>query len=78
MNAKEILEKNGFDFEVFEIENEHSAKNLISAMNEYAIGCCKIQRAICYEEAETHPPYSSIVKGTILNAPLPEILNDTK
>ena len=82
MNAKEILEKNGFDFEVFEIENEHSAKNLLSAMREYAkqyaIECCEIQRVICADEAETDSPYSGIIKGTIINAPLPEILNEAK
>ena len=33
---EEILEKNGFDFELFEIENEYSAKNLLLAMEEYA------------------------------------------
>lgn len=47
---------------------------VLDAMQEYAIYCCEAQRIICYEEAETHPPYSSIIKGTILNAPLPEFL----
>ena len=33
---EEILEKNGFDFDQFEIDNEYSAKNLLSAMQEFA------------------------------------------
>jgi len=33
---RELIEKNGFDFEGFELENEHSAKNLLLAMDEYA------------------------------------------
>lgn len=36
MTAKEILEKNGFDFEAFELDNEYSAKNLLRAMELYA------------------------------------------
>lgn len=36
MTKEAVLEKNGFDFESFEIENEYSAKNLLSAMEEYA------------------------------------------
>jgi hypothetical protein len=33
---REIIEKNGFDFDLFELQNEHSAKNLLLAMDEYA------------------------------------------
>lgn len=88
MNAKETLEKNGFDFEVFEIENEHSAKNLLLAMKEYAklyaIECCEIQRVICAENAETETDtstsyvYTSVNKNSIIGAPLPECLNEQK
>jgi len=31
---KTILDRNGFDFDAFEYENEYSAKNLLSAINE--------------------------------------------
>lgn len=34
VNLKQILDKNGFDFDSFEFENEHSAKNLLTAMKE--------------------------------------------
>jgi hypothetical protein len=33
---REIIEKNGFDFDLFELQNEHSAKNLLLAMDEHA------------------------------------------
>lgn len=33
---EEILEKNGIDFDLFLLENEHSAKNLLISMQEYA------------------------------------------
>jgi len=33
---REIIEKNGFDFDLFELQNEHSAKNLLLAMDDYA------------------------------------------
>ena len=36
ITAEEVLDRNGFDFAAFEFENEHSAKNLLSAMEEYA------------------------------------------
>lgn len=33
---QQILDRNGFDFDAFEYENEYSAKNLLTAMDEYA------------------------------------------
>lgn len=33
---KQILDRNGIDFDAFEYEHEYSAKNLLTAMNEYA------------------------------------------
>lgn len=37
MKTKEqILDRNGFDFEAFKFENEYSADNILSAMEEYA------------------------------------------
>lgn len=33
--AKELLEKNGMDFDKFELENEFSAKSILNAMEEY-------------------------------------------
>lgn len=86
MNAKEILEKNGFDFEVFEIENEHSAKNILKAMREYAIYCCEEQRIICADVAETEP-YTERLTGevsffvnseSIIYADFPKFLNETE
>lgn len=32
---EQVLNRNGFDFRAFEFENEYSAKNLLSAMDEY-------------------------------------------
>jgi hypothetical protein len=41
MKTKEqILDKNGFDFEAFKFENEHSARNLLLAMDEYSEQNC--------------------------------------
>ena len=34
--ARQTLDVNGFDFDAFEFENEYSAKNILSAMEEYA------------------------------------------
>jgi len=33
---EEVLEHNGFDIDEFKFENEHSAKNLLSSMQDYA------------------------------------------
>jgi hypothetical protein len=33
---REIIEKNGFDFDLFELQNEYDAKNLLLAMDEHA------------------------------------------
>lgn len=33
---RQILDKNGIDFDAFEYEHEYSAKNLLTAMDEYA------------------------------------------
>lgn len=38
---EEVLDRNGFDFEAFKYENEYSAKNLLKAMDEYAINILK-------------------------------------
>lgn len=34
--ARELLDKNGFDFDAFEYENEFSAKAILAAMEEHA------------------------------------------
>ena len=39
---EQILDKNGFDFDAFKFENEFSAKNLLSAMDEYAEQQCEL------------------------------------
>ncbi len=86
MNAKEVLDsvyqKKYSETKPGEFYPHPYPEWVLEAMKEYAklyaIECCEAQRIICYEEAETHPPYSSIVKGTILNAPLPDCLNETK
>jgi len=36
LTKQQILDRNGFDFDAFQFENEHSAKNLLIAMDEYA------------------------------------------
>ena len=36
MTKEQILDRNGFDFEAFKLENEYSAKNLLLAMDEYS------------------------------------------
>ena len=41
MTTKEALEKNGFDFELFQTENEYSAKNILLAMEEYGKHCAE-------------------------------------
>lgn len=33
---RQILDRNGIDFDAFEYEHEYSAKNLLTAMDEYA------------------------------------------
>ena len=33
---EDLLQDNGFDFEKFKLENEHSAKNILLAMQAYA------------------------------------------
>lgn len=48
-NFEEILENNGFNFELFKIENEYSANNILLAMKE--VWNLAIQTAS--EEAET-------------------------
>lgn len=39
---EEILDRNGFDFEAFKLENEYSAKNLLLAMDEYSEQNCDV------------------------------------
>jgi hypothetical protein len=36
LTKEEILEKNGFDFEAFKLDNEYSAKSILTSMEEYA------------------------------------------
>lgn len=36
LTKEEILEKNGFDFEAFKLDNEYSAKSILTSMDEYA------------------------------------------
>lgn len=45
LSKKEILEKEGFDFEVFQSENEYSAKSILNAMEEFAT-----QKSIAFAE----------------------------
>lgn len=50
MTAEEVLDRNGFDFAAFEFENEHSAKNLLSAMEEYASKPTVAEKEVSDEE----------------------------
>lgn len=36
LTKRQILDRNGIDFDAFEYEHEYSAKNLLTAMDEYA------------------------------------------
>jgi hypothetical protein len=35
--AEDVMADNGFNFALFELENEHSAKNLLNAFEAYAL-----------------------------------------
>lgn len=46
MTKEEILIKNGFDFELFQLENQYSAENLLLATDEYGRQCFEAAREL--------------------------------
>jgi hypothetical protein len=59
---EQILSRNGFDFEAFKFENEHSAKDLLLAMDEYSEQNCDQIRNLYAQPAKELNPLKDLYR----------------
>jgi hypothetical protein len=71
MTKGDILEKNGFDFDAFKLDNEYSAKNLLNSMNEFT------EQVLCEVLKEYKMNNYGVLMGTLGTfKPIDEVILD--